>query len=420
VLSVISKNRRLYLSIQSTALRCLEIVIGAITLLFGFPQYASALELGVGDWQAHGFVSQGYTLTSDYNFFGNSRGDGSLDFTEIGVNFSGHIQPNLLLAAQGLYRNTGGSDREDFRLDFANLDYHIPLGERATLGIRAGRVKNPFGLYNEARDVVWTRPVVLLPQSVYLDSLALRQAMIASDGGILYGRYAAGDHALTTEFLVSEPLDNTGGAAEFLAGIPNVRGEFEGRPLLVGRMGYEWQEGRFRLMFSAVDLDRDFKSTTPGVSSGNIQTFYPLASAQLNLESWSFTGEYGRITSKRRGFTPNGAVLENTSENFYVQAQYRFKSDWSALLRFDSFTADVNDRSGRYNAAITGLPKHNFYARDLTAGLRWEFQRNWLMAAEYHSVWGTALLSPVDNPGLMQRNGPERWDMLTMMISYRF
>jgi hypothetical protein len=417
VLSVISKNRSLYLYIQSSALRCREALIGVFIVLFAYPQYTTALDLGIDDWQAHGFVSQGYTLTSDYNFFGNSRGDGSLDFTEIGVNLSGHIQPNLLLAAQGLYRNTGGSDREGFRLDFANLDYHLSVGDRATAGIRLGRVKNPFGLYNEARDVVWTRPAVLLPQSVYFDSLALRQAMISSDGGILYGRYGVGDHALTTEFLVAEPQDNTGGAAEFLAGIP---GKLEGRPMFIGRMGYEWQEGRFRLMFSAVDLDRDFKSSTPDVSSGNTKTFYPLASAQLNLEAWSFTGEYGRITTKRQGFTPGGAILENTSESFYVQAQYRFKSNWSALLRFENFTADVNDRGGRRNAEITGLPKHNFYTRDVTVGLRWEFQRNWLMATEYHTVWGTALLSPVDNPDLMQRNGPERWDLLTMMVSYRF
>lgn len=139
---------------QSIALPWRKSIIGIFIVLLGYPPHAAALDLGIGDWQAHGFVSQGYTLTSDYNFFGHSRGDGSLDFTEIGVNFSGHLQPNLLLAAQGLYRSTGGSDQESFRLDFANLDYHLSIGERATAGVRLGRVKNPFGLYNEARDVV--------------------------------------------------------------------------------------------------------------------------------------------------------------------------------------------------------------------------------------------------------------------------
>lgn len=380
-----------------------------------------ALELGLGDWQAHGFISQGYTLTSKYHVFGQSRYDGSLDFTEIGVNVLGHITPNLLMAAQGLYRTAGGSDREDFRLDFANLDYHLTFGDGLTAGIRLGRVKNPFGLYNDTRDVVWTRPGVMMPQSVYFDTLALRQAMISSDGGVLYGRYAVGDHALTTEFVISDPLDDRGGATAFLTGIPNVRGHLEGRPLLVGRMGYEWQEGRFRLLFSVVDLDRDFESSTPGLASGNIKAFYPLASAQLNLEEWSFTAEYGQVTTEQSGFTPGGgAKIERTSESFYVQAQYRFLPDWSALLRFDSFTVDIDDRDGERNAVLTGLPEHSFYARDLTVGLRWEFLQDWLAVTEYHSVWGTAWLSPEDNPDLGVSEGPERWDMFSFMLSYRF
>jgi hypothetical protein len=409
------------LYIRNTLLRCREAAVGIFTAaLLSHPQHVTALDLGYEDWQAHGFVSQGYTLTSKYNVFGQSRNDGSLDFTEIGVNVLGHIRPNLLIAAQGLYRNAGGSDREDFRLDFANLDYHMVIGERATAGVRLGRVKNPFGLYNDTRDVVWTRPGVLLPQSVYFDSLALRQPMISSDGGVLYGRYAVGDHALTTELVISEPLDDRGGAMGFLTGIANAQGNLHGRPLLVGRMGYEWQEGRFRLLFSAVDLDRDFKSATPGVPSGNIKAFYPLTSVQLNLEDWTLTGEYGRVTIERSGFLAGGGSQENTSESFYVQAQYRFMPDWSALLRYDSFTLNVNDRDGDRGAALTGLPKHSFYAHDVTVGLRWEFIRDWLLLSEYHSVWGTAWLSPVDNPDLGHRIGPERWDMLALMLSYRF
>ncbi|MGR9114190.1 MAG: hypothetical protein ACU85E_00365 [Gammaproteobacteria bacterium] len=406
---------------RNKLLRCRNTILGFLTaVLLLHQQDIAALDLGYEDWQAHGFVSQGYTLTSDYNLFGQSRDGGSLDFTEIGINVLGHLRPNLLIAAQGLYRNAGGSDREDFRLDFANLDYHLAIGERGTAGVRLGRVKNPFGLYNDTRDVVWTRPGVFVPQSVYFDSLALRQPMISSDGGVLYGRYAFGDHALTTELVISEPLDDSGGATEFLTGIPNASGTMEGRPLFVGRMGYEWREGRFRLLFSVVDLDRDFKSSNPNGLSGNIKAFYPLTSVQLNLEDWTFTGEYGRVTTERSGFGRGAGTMENTAESFYAQAQYRFMTNWSALLRYDSFTANVNDRGGKRSAALTGLPKHSFYAHDLTFGLRWEFVRDWLVVSEYHSVWGTAWLSPVDNPDLTQRRGPERWDMFALMLSYRF
>ncbi|MDD1626634.1 MAG: hypothetical protein LUQ26_04040 [Methylococcaceae bacterium] len=391
-----------------------------IAVSLGFSEYASALDLGFEDWQLHGFVSQGYILSSNYNFFGHSQSGGSFDFTEIGTNIRGHITPELLVAAQGLYRSTGGSDQENFRLDFANLDYHSDIDKQTTIGVRLGRVKNPFGLYNETRDVVWTRPGVFVPQSVYFDALALRQPMISSDGGLFYGRYSVGDHALTAEMVISEPLDSAGGATEFLTGIPKVKGTMGGRPMFLGRAGYEWQEGRFKVLFSVVDLDRDFKSATPNVKSGNVKAFYPLASVQLNLEKWSFTSEYGRVTTKRSGFTPDGQVFENTSESFYVQAQYRFMSDLSGLLRYDNFVANVNDRDGKNLAALTGLPKHSFYTRDLAVGVRWEFAQDWLLTSEYHSIWGTALLSGIDNPNLSQKTEPEHWDMFGVMMSFRF
>jgi hypothetical protein len=403
---------------QATPRKSIKTIIAF--LLSAFSLQTGALELGVGDWQTHGFLSQGYTLSWGNDFFGNSQDAGSLDFTELGINVLGHIHPDVLIAVQGLYRNTAGSDNQGLRLDFANVDYRFPLDGDVTFGLRAGRVKNPFGLYNETRDVVWTRPDVLVPQSVYLDTLALRQAMIASDGGLLYGRYNAGEHAFSAEFVVSEPLDDTGGAAAFLTGIPDVQGSLGGRPMFLGRAGYEWKEGLFRLAFSVVDLDRDFASASASTPSGNFKAFYPLASAQLNLEDWSITGEYGQINIERSGFTPGGLPQKNTSENFYVQIQNRFAPGWSALLRYDVFFANIDDRSGRQGAQLTGLPRHRFYAKDVTAGLRWEFADNFLVAAEYHNVDGTAWLSTVDNPGLAAGGGDNHWDLFTVMMSYRF
>lgn len=380
----------------------------------------SALELGFGDWQAHGFASQGYTYTSGNNFFGPSQGTGSLDFREIGVNLSGHLLTNnLLIAAQGLYRDAGGSDNDAFRLDFANFDYRYSINGQSALGIRGGRVKNPFGIYNDTRDVIWTRPSVTLPQSVYFDALALRQAMISSDGFLFYGRHNSGDHSFSAEFVVSEPRDNTGGATEFLTGLPFAPGEMSGDPMYIGRVGYYWKEGRFKLLFSIVDLNRNFNSASASVPSGNIKAMYPLASAQLNLEDWSITAEYGQVTIERTGFPPFG-YFKNTSESFYLQTEYRFAPKWTALLRFDGFFANIDDRSGKRTAQLTGLPRHSFFAKDITFGLRWEFARNFLVAADYHRVYGTGWLSSVDNPSLATGQGDPRWDLFSLMVSVRF
>jgi len=390
----------------------------AIAACLCLSRRAAAQDFSAIDWQLHGFASQGFTYTTGNQVFGASRG-GSLDFTEVGVNGSVRLLPNLLFSAQGLYRNAGGSDREDFRLDFAQVDYNAPLLDSAlTLGVRAGRVKIPFGLYNDTRDVVWTRPSVILPQSIYFDTLGLRQAMIAADGGLLYSRYNWGDHRFNLEFMVAEPQDDTGDATGFLTGISEASGMMEGRPLFLGRAVYEWMGGRARAMFSVVDLDRDFRPNAAVVPSGNIRALYPLFSLQYNEESWSLTAEYGWVNARRSGFTP--VPVESTSEGFYVQGEYRLAEDWSAVLRYDVFHADRDDRSGRSLAEQTGQARHRFYARDLAVGVRWEFVQNWLVAAEYHNVDGTAWLSPHDNSDLLQGGGDPRWDLFSLMLSFRF
>jgi hypothetical protein len=394
------------------------------------PMKASTMEWLDGRVQVHGFAGQGATYTDHNQVFGSSR-DVSLDFREMGINTSVKLLPNLLISAQGLYRDTGGSDTQGVRLDFAQADYSVPLLDSSlVLGVRGGRVKVPFGLYNDTRDVLWTRPTVLLPQSIYFDTLALRQGMIAADGGVVYGRYTNGEHRYGWEFLTAEPQDTTGGVMEFFTGIPSVfpkgQGSFEGRPLLIGRTFYEWMGGRGKLMFSVVDIDRDFRSSNTLYQNGNTKMTYPLFSAQYNAEKWSLTAEYGWISSQRKGYSSSLQNLptwkENTSENFYVQGEYRFTTDFSVLLRYDVLHLNRDDRSGREMSRLTEgmIAPHRFYARDLTAGVRWEFARNFLLAADYHYVNGTAWLNETDNPTLNNPETSSHFSLFTTMLSFRF
>ena len=71
-------------------------------LLLSVCRPASGLEVLDG-FQFHGFASQSYLLTSDNNLFGDSDEEGSLDFTEAGLNVSWVPLPALQIAAQGLF-----------------------------------------------------------------------------------------------------------------------------------------------------------------------------------------------------------------------------------------------------------------------------------------------------------------------------
>ncbi len=53
------------------------------------------------------------------------------------------------------------------------------------MGLRLGRVKVPFGLYNKYRDIDMLRTTVLLPATVYMEDY--RQFITAFNGGSIYG-----------------------------------------------------------------------------------------------------------------------------------------------------------------------------------------------------------------------------------------
>jgi len=171
----------------------------ALILWPGLCGPALALEIFEG-FQMHGFLSQGYFLTSDHNnLFGESTHGGSLGFTEIGVNASWVPRPDVQLAIQGLSRRAGGAAEGEPELDFALLDYAAVETADRRLGVRVGRVRLPFGLYNDTRDVAFTRPSILLPQSIYFDRV--RELAISGDGILFYGEERGSWGNFTLEFL---------------------------------------------------------------------------------------------------------------------------------------------------------------------------------------------------------------------------
>ncbi len=131
-------------------------------------QPAYALDYLDGRVRVHGFLSQGIVFTSDNRLFGSSE-NGSLDFREAGIHLSWRPGPDLQLAGRLLSRRAGASDDGDARVDYALIDWAAVSGTWGRAGGRLGCVKNPYGLYNKTRDVAFTRPSILLPQSIYFE-----------------------------------------------------------------------------------------------------------------------------------------------------------------------------------------------------------------------------------------------------------
>src|SRR3954467_4696971 len=131
--------------------------------------------------EMHGFVSQGAIKTTGNNYLIGTSKRGSVEFAEIGANFSGQLTDRLRVGLQLFSSKLGSTGNFNVKADWFTPDYR----RRDWLGLRAGRVKLPFGLYNDTSDIDAARVPVLLPQSVY--PIADREFLLAQTGLEIYG-----------------------------------------------------------------------------------------------------------------------------------------------------------------------------------------------------------------------------------------
>lgn len=155
-----------------------------------------ALEL-FDDFQVHGFLSQGYFLTSPNKLFGDSNRGGSLDYTYAGINAGWQPLPRLQLSSEILFRRVGKEDQGDILLVYGLADYSFLSTADYRLGVRLGRVRVPLGLYFDTYEVPFTRPSILLPQSIYFEQSF--ELNVSADGGAFYGEHRAACGDLTLE-----------------------------------------------------------------------------------------------------------------------------------------------------------------------------------------------------------------------------
>jgi hypothetical protein len=367
--------------------------------------------------QVHGFASLGYFNTTDNNYFGNTKDDsGDFDFWEMGINGSWRPLPDLQLSMQVVSRKAGETDDGDLRIDYGFLDYNFMSDVDDVLGVRGGRIVTPLGLYNDTRDMPFTRPSILLPQSIYLD--INRQFALSSDGGQLYSQYRTDYGDFLFQFFGGLPrVDDPDLMNIFTRGV--FPGRLESESSFGGRLVYEKDGGLVRLAITGIQANVGYDSRGPGDLRPGSFTFEPLVfSAQYNAEQWSLTGEYARRRSKFKDFGPSLPDRDFTGESFYVQGTYRFMPRWETMLRYDVLWWDTDDRDGkRFEAATGGLvAAHSRFAKDWTIGIRWDITPSIMVRAEYHNVDGTGWVSDLDNPGGTKRY----WNLFALLAAYRF
>lgn len=362
----------------------------------------------------HGFFNQGFIKTDHNSFFGDSE-DVSWKFTDIGLGASWRPLNWLQLSAQAIYRQAGETSPDSVHTDFAVIDLNLVNTTEFGASLRLGRVKNAYGLYNETRDIAAARPSILLPESIYLDTL--RELFHSADSAAISFYRDWGDTLLNVDASYGRPVIDDFSQAVILT--QRFAGGFEDERLWVGRVMLEHDGGRLRYGISASGMRSDFEpAATDPIIAGQTLADLRLLSLEYNLARWQFAAEYQRRDLQYRDIFAPGYRHTLEAESYYLQANYQIAGDWRLLVRYDVYYPDRHDKSGKALAEQTGVPHFDGFAKDFTLGARYDVDQHWTLSVEYHHIKGTAWIARKENPNPADMK--ENWHMLTAQIGYRF
>jgi hypothetical protein len=389
------------------------------------PGVAAAQDLAGGDevdplaLQVHGFVSQGFLITTDNNYLAESE-QGSFEFTEVGLNFTQPLTDELRVGVQLFARDLGRLGNYSIKADWFYLDYRYA----DWLGLRAGRVKLPFGLYNEVNDIDQARVPILLPQSIY--QVRNRDYLLAQTGVELYGfldlaaagaldyRVYGGTIFLEAEVAPGSPFEVRSINIPYVVGA-RVLWETPLRGLRAG--------GSLQLVRLEIDLIYDIAAYEPLVMADQLPAdFTGRVSAEAPVLMWVgsieyaadrllLAAEYSRWRVESETSQPMlFPESDTTQERLYGMGAYRINSWFEPGLYYSLYFPDIEDRDSSRERS----------QHDVALTLRFDINDHWLVKLEGHYLRGTAALSAALNDGTPPSDLERHWALFLIKTTAYF
>jgi hypothetical protein len=379
---------------------------GGVLIMLGLavrPSYAADVAASIDPEavQVHGFVSQGFIKSTGNDYLASSK-RGSFEFSEIGINFTSQLTDKLRFGVQLFAHDLGPIGNYSAKADWYYLDYRW----RDWLGFRAGRLKVPFGLYNEISDIDAARPTILLPTSVYPPTN--RDYFLSQTGFELYGYH---------RFLRLGALEYRLYGGTIFIDLPSQRGE----PVQIGTLSIPYVAGgrviwempitglRVGGSFQALKLESTiiYSGATPMSAGLDAKAYLGLGSIEYAARDLLLAAEYGRYriyysTSDPVLLpVPPGAIV---NEQSYVLAAYRVRG-WLQPAAYYAFSyPDESKRHGRENMQLDGA-----------ATVRFDVNQHWIVKLEAHYMHGTAVL-----PADIRTTAPADWALFLIKTTAYF
>lgn len=370
----------------------------------------------------HGFVSQGYMKTTENKeYMARGTNDGTFQFNEIGINFSTNVTDTLRIGAQFLAFDLGHLGNDDILLDWGYADYSF----REYLGIRAGLIKVPYGIYNTTRDLDMLRPGIFLPAALYEE---IYRDLVSRIKGIgIYGALPFGFYYQAMGGVI--PISIDGSFVDSFTDTIDVKPKV----LRTGNsyiLDLQWISPWNPFSISSFRLSSNYYITNNIEIDGtylteNLFLYYTLrkmetfnGSLEIIFDELIFTSEFTHV------YTGGNVIGDYAPEyrisvmglRYYVSASYRF-TNWFQLGIFWSVSyLDEDDKDGvkRAEEGLASDKPSDGYQKDFCISLRFDLNDNWLVKFETHMMNGThnVLGQPV--------NDEKRWLFNAVKLTYSF
>jgi len=320
----------------------------------------------------HGFASQGFLVTTGNEYLVTESKKGSFQLSEVGLNFSKDLTDRLRFGTQFFAQNFGGAGNYTPKVDWFYLDYRV----RDWLGLRAGRLKIPYGFYNEANDIDSARVAILLPQSVY--PLQARNFLFAQTGAEIYGFVRLpGAGAIEyrvfggTIFIDPNLVIPVGSPVQLKFNVPYALG---------ARLLWETPVQGLRLAGSVFALRLDTVAFLGMGMSATLKDDASLwsASAEYAFSTLTLTAEYTRSRSNQVSVLP-GNTFDITADGGYVMLTWLAARWLQPGAYYSLYFPDISNRHGPAQRQ-----------QDATLTLRFDINSHWLVKVEGHYMEGTA------------------------------
>lgn len=368
--------------------------------------------------EVHGFVSQGFLMTTDNNYLGHSE-RGSFELTEVGLNFTKGLTDDLRVGVQLFAHDLGRLGNYQPTFDWYYLDYRL----EDWLGLRVGRTKLPFGLYNETNDIDAARVPVLLPQSVY--PVGNRDFLLAQTGGELYGFVPLGGAGSLeyrgyggTLFLDTSNQNSSAGTITELSVPYLIGGRLMWLPPIQGlQLGGSLQSLRLDVDFipapqtlQALQDAGQVPAGFSGLVEARLKALLWVGSIEYSFNDVLFATEFSRWSvdteSNLQAMVPNSSV---ESDRFYAMTSYRVKPWFTPGIYYSALVPKSGETSHRKD-----------YQHDFALTTRFDVNEHWLIKLEGHYMRGTAGLNPAENDNTPQSMLARNWGLFIVKTTAYF